>query len=420
MEQKKQKIGYIIFLFAVYLWSVFLFAACQKQPTWQEQYDLGMRYLSESNYEEAILAFTAAIEIDPNNADTYFKLTESYMAIDKPKEASQVLFQGYRMTVNNTSTSDLTLCDIGLHHFAEQDYDKAILVFTVAIAVEPTQADTYYYLGSVYAAIGDVEACNRVFLEGFQATGDHRMNPNIYSVGGYEWERYNENIPLNKRATYIDFNLFSSKEQALISQFIELLVLGEKEKLQDALILENGFPYQFCTETDKYKVSVVIAKSNPIAIGFGNDGRNNKIGWEEDEASPSTQLILYIEIRPENGQGFRYLYTENFEEGDSYFHSTEYYRTIDCQDWQYNGEWTGSINDSVIHILSYANSNTEERFFQTVYEEAGTAVNNVVTLERYATVSSREYRNGQLINSYETDEPLWGMPESRISVHERW
>lgn len=30
--------------------------------TWQEQYDLGLRYLSEGNYEEAIIAFTAAIE----------------------------------------------------------------------------------------------------------------------------------------------------------------------------------------------------------------------------------------------------------------------------------------------------------------------------------------------------------------------
>jgi len=42
-----------------------------KVPTWQEQYDLGVRYLSEGNYEEAIIAFTAAIEIDPNYTDTY-------------------------------------------------------------------------------------------------------------------------------------------------------------------------------------------------------------------------------------------------------------------------------------------------------------------------------------------------------------
>ena len=47
-------------------------AACGVSgPTWQEKYDLGVRYLSEGNYEEAIIAFTAAIEIDPKQASAY-------------------------------------------------------------------------------------------------------------------------------------------------------------------------------------------------------------------------------------------------------------------------------------------------------------------------------------------------------------
>ena len=41
--------------------------------TWQEQYDLGVRYLNEGNYEEAIIAFTAAIEIEPNNPNGYLR-----------------------------------------------------------------------------------------------------------------------------------------------------------------------------------------------------------------------------------------------------------------------------------------------------------------------------------------------------------
>lgn len=39
--------------------------------TWQEQYDLGVQYLSEGNYTETIIAFTAAIEIDPKQAPAY-------------------------------------------------------------------------------------------------------------------------------------------------------------------------------------------------------------------------------------------------------------------------------------------------------------------------------------------------------------
>ena len=49
-------------------------------PTWQEQYDLGVRYLSEGKYEEAIIAFTAAIEIDPKRPEAYVGRGDAYVA----------------------------------------------------------------------------------------------------------------------------------------------------------------------------------------------------------------------------------------------------------------------------------------------------------------------------------------------------
>ena len=47
--------------------------------TWQSQYDLGLRLLSEGNYEEAIIAFTAAIEIDPKQAPAYVGRGDAYI-----------------------------------------------------------------------------------------------------------------------------------------------------------------------------------------------------------------------------------------------------------------------------------------------------------------------------------------------------
>ena len=65
---------------AIMVLAVLLLAGCAGQAmTWQEQYDLGMRYLNESNYEEAILAFTQAIEIDPKNVDGYLGRAEAYL-----------------------------------------------------------------------------------------------------------------------------------------------------------------------------------------------------------------------------------------------------------------------------------------------------------------------------------------------------
>ena len=82
-------------------------AACSKAPEadpadeapdWQAQYDLGVRYLSEGNYEEAILAFEAAIEIDPRNADAYLKLAQACEQREDYAKALQTLETGLEQT----------------------------------------------------------------------------------------------------------------------------------------------------------------------------------------------------------------------------------------------------------------------------------------------------------------------------------
>ena len=77
----------------------FSLAACgEKTPTWQEQYDLGQRYLTEGNYEEAILAFTAAIEIDPKRPEAYLSLADAYEASGDPDAARKTLEDGLAAT----------------------------------------------------------------------------------------------------------------------------------------------------------------------------------------------------------------------------------------------------------------------------------------------------------------------------------
>lgn len=58
---------------------------------WQEQYDLGIRYLNEGNYEEAVIAFTAAIEIDPKRVEAYVGAAQAYTAMGKRQQATEIL-----------------------------------------------------------------------------------------------------------------------------------------------------------------------------------------------------------------------------------------------------------------------------------------------------------------------------------------
>ena len=54
--------------------------AKQASPSWQEQFNPDVRYLSKSNYEEAFLTFEAAIKIDSKRPESYAGLTDAYLA----------------------------------------------------------------------------------------------------------------------------------------------------------------------------------------------------------------------------------------------------------------------------------------------------------------------------------------------------
>ena len=118
----------------------FALVACQKRPTWQEQYDLGMRYLSESNYEEAILAFTMAIEIDPNNALAYVGRADAYVQMD--------------VTEGDTAAGSLAA--------AQADYEAAL-------TLDDTLADAYLGLAEVYWRQGFTDEA-MLLLEQISAT----------------------------------------------------------------------------------------------------------------------------------------------------------------------------------------------------------------------------------------------------------
>lgn len=72
--------------------------ASQTPATWQGQYDLGIQYLSEGSYQEAAIAFAAAIEIDSNRAEAYEGLADTYLAQRDTAAALQALNEGVAAT----------------------------------------------------------------------------------------------------------------------------------------------------------------------------------------------------------------------------------------------------------------------------------------------------------------------------------
>ena len=97
-------------LICILLVFVIALSGCSRKnnanTAWQDQYDLGVRYLSEGNYEEAIIAFTAAIEIDPKQPDTYIGLYEAYVAVGDYESAQAAIAFGREECGNRAEFDD--------------------------------------------------------------------------------------------------------------------------------------------------------------------------------------------------------------------------------------------------------------------------------------------------------------------------
>ncbi|HIT66062.1 MAG TPA: tetratricopeptide repeat protein [Candidatus Merdisoma merdipullorum] len=89
--------------------------ACGKSTAekWQEQYDLGMKYLEEGDYEEAIVVFTAAIELAPKQAELYLGLAETYIVQGDFETAREILQEGYDATGDESLKARIEELDSG-------------------------------------------------------------------------------------------------------------------------------------------------------------------------------------------------------------------------------------------------------------------------------------------------------------------
>ena len=118
-----------------------LCACGDSSAKWQEQYDLGQKYLTEGNYEEAILAFTAAIEIDPKNALAYVGRGDAYLGRGSDEESLTAAFADYE----------------------------------TALSLDDTNAGAYLGLAEVYIARDQFDEAMDILRQGVEKTGDQRL-----------------------------------------------------------------------------------------------------------------------------------------------------------------------------------------------------------------------------------------------------
>jgi tetratricopeptide (TPR) repeat protein len=139
--------------------TAFLLALCMALPLWgcgkddsaakwQNQYSLGVKCFDDEEYHEAVVAFTAAIKLDPDRADAYEGRGDAYMKIAASGAAGR-----------------------------DAMYEKAQTDYEQAVSVDGGKARIYSSLANAYEAEGNTDKARDALERGYKATGDKTLLP---------------------------------------------------------------------------------------------------------------------------------------------------------------------------------------------------------------------------------------------------
>lgn len=184
----------IIDLFCALLLLVNLGACGQNALTWEEQYDLGVRYLSEGNYEEAIIAFTAAIEIDAKRPDAYIGRGGAYIGAGETEENLTTALADYKAVLDmddSFAAAWLGLTDV---YIRMGDYDTALKI--IREAAEKTNGDS-----DVLSKLNDME--NGIFGD---SSGRLRQEITYDETGSVLWRFVHSYDPMGREAAVTSYD----------------------------------------------------------------------------------------------------------------------------------------------------------------------------------------------------------------------
>ena len=231
--------------------------------TWQEQYDLGVKYLSEGNYEEAILAFTAAIEIDAKRPEGFIGRGDAYAL-----------------------SGDLSA--------ALEDYETAI-------ALDETVVEVYSKLADIYLHQGDVESAQTILQEGYDRTGATILEDKLHSLKIGRGEKEKDSI--------IEQYLNMSRDGTLNGELVEADILI----FTNRLVPEYEEAYQESNTSgdlsiDPFGVSIENAVS--LIDGTAITVLEASLDWRTEESILTSTELFSPEETPENWKEVRGAYIE--------------------------------------------------------------------------------------------------------------
>lgn len=137
---------------------LFLLIGCQSNPNYSDApqmdsvpdptslYRQGRMLFDQADYQGAIQYFTRAVDINPNYADAYFALGNTYMRLNAAQQALQAYQDCLRILPHHAEAN----LNIALIYFDRFEYVPAESYFRKAMNANPANPLSYFYLAEIY------------------------------------------------------------------------------------------------------------------------------------------------------------------------------------------------------------------------------------------------------------------------------
>lgn len=252
---KKMKLFSILLIFAL--------VACGAAK-WQEHYDLGMKYLREGNYQEAILSFNKAIEIDDKQAVVYIGRGNAYIGLGE----------------------------------AEENLTKALADYEIAVSLDESNPEAYLGIADVYIRRGEYDKALEFLKEALLKTGENEsISAKIAEMEGGEFKDSEDKV--RRRNSYdadgklsmyqiLEYNADGRESKILTYQangeLIQYMVPeydgnGRELKTLSYSNLSGNWELTF-TQTNVYNADGKVIRSNFSSV----DGESWYVAFEYDDA----------------------------------------------------------------------------------------------------------------------------------------
>ena len=268
-----------------------------------------MRYLSEGNYEEAIIAFEAAIKIDPKRPEAYLQEAYAYVGMGDLEAAKAILERGYGRTKDEGLLKKLKEFENGqclplnaygateftwrenYYTFSELTSEQQRLIETIGNAAINNDTDTLYGLLDMPGIEGFTPDHGYTIWNGYKVSlrfypyeidGEGDMSGSIditlrsENGMGYAYGVNSSSaVSTAGRNDWHDYYYFEKRKTCLCTDWQWNGDLTGAEKLRSQLRSANGYT---CESIEEITESGKMVNSQPDGIWTTNEHEVNN--WE--------------------------------------------------------------------------------------------------------------------------------------------